>query len=1370
MSSDASNTPSGNVPPRAQQETRDDLPLRADAPDQTLEFNSDFFPPESSPSHRKTIGRFVITRELGQGGFGKVYLAHDPKLNRKVAIKIPRLEGGSPRLNSFLEEGRSVARLDHPSIVRVYDFEEGNGDEPAFVVMEYVKGPTLRKVITKKGLTFTTSIKYLIQIAEALSYAHSQTLVHRDLKPENVIISAETDQAKLMDFGMALHDLTPEESISRSPEGTPPFMAPEQVRGENHRIDRRTDLWAFGVLMYIMLTGRKPFPQKKISKLVDAICLEDPASLRSRNPDVPPELERICLKCLEKLMNARYQTADQLIDDIRNFEGLWQGRLVNDPTISTGGILAVPSFDSLSKSQSGQSNLSNTNQQSGQSRNNTDSLNQSTVKIIPKGLRSFDAQDADFFVSLLPGPKDRDHVPESLRFWTSKLALGSEDPVSVGLIFGPSGCGKSSFVKAGLLPRLARVKTVFVEATPTETEGRIAAKINKIAPHLDDGKPLSNVFARLRRGQLLTGEKLLVVIDQFEQWLNGRTEMRNQELLKALRHCDGENLCCLLMVRDDFWLSATEVMAQLDLKVQEGVNALGIPLFDRKHARKVLTAYGQANEAFGEKLTNKQVDFVSDAVSEMSEKGRIIPVHLALFSQMMDSDSWEASQLKKLGGWKGLGVHFLESSFADKRTSRFESACRPILQQLVPKSGSQIKGARRTFRQLLDAMPDRDPTRLTEALEFLDRNLRIITPTESESNSVEVQQFQLTHDYLVTPIRDWLSKKEKETREGRAQMRLRDLAEQWESEKKSRFLPGPLEYVTIAALTKKRNRSTNEKSLLTASSRYYAVRAIIAIGAIAICSLIALSFSNSATKRHIAEKFQSLLIGGPEEVDFRIRMLQSYPEELVQNVIAETEFNSDRSHRENLHTLFAQARFSNPAEFPIQSLIDQIPKSENNECANFVRALQPFLDTDRKTDLLTALKSSFQQLTNHRSKSRLAILALYLDEPELAQQQLACTPDPEARLAFVDCFVQWHEKIDSLLDLIVTNGDREFQSGMCLAFGQIDPRSLGPNTLKHVSQSIEKLMKTTEDAAVHSSARWMLERYGINPKLDRLRSPDSSWFVKNFDQSKTANHELVTFIRIQPHAVFQGFGLNPNDKRQFHRLGEEKEINLDYSFHISAREIPASLFFKFMDSLSSDDPTRIQLEKKSRNLRELPDDFPINGLSWFEAAMFCNWLSKKDRLQPCYYKTDKVLKATAQGDLFEWARDRNCNGYRLPTPIEWEAAHRGNTKTRYSFGKSLSRLSQHAITSIHEGLDSKFKVGSRGLKMPNNFGIFDTVGNASEWCDEPFDLPERMLRGGNSTEMTKYFQSSAYYSLRIHEPDYATANFASGLRIVVDYD
>src|SRR5262249_54858457 len=157
------------------------------------------------------------------------------------------------------------------------------------------------------------------------------------------------------------------------------------------------------------------------------------------------------------------------------------------------------------------------------------------LRIVPRGLRSFDADDADFFLELLPGVRDRDGLPESLRFWKRRIEESDPDQTfRVGLLYGPSGCGKSSLVKAGLLPRLTeQVLVVYVEATPQETEVRLLKGIRKRCPALPENLRLAETLAQLRRGQgLSAGKKILLVLDQFEQWLHAQRCETNTELVQ----------------------------------------------------------------------------------------------------------------------------------------------------------------------------------------------------------------------------------------------------------------------------------------------------------------------------------------------------------------------------------------------------------------------------------------------------------------------------------------------------------------------------------------------------------------------------------------------------------------------------------------------------------------------------------------------------------------------------------------------------------------------------------------------------------------------------------------------------------------------
>src|SRR5207244_2244836 len=219
------------------------------------------------------------------------------------------------------------------------------------------------------------------------------------------------------------------------------------------------------------------------------------------------------------------------------------------------------------------------------------------LKIVPKGLRSFDAHDADFFLELLPSPRDRDGLPDSIRFWKTRIEETDADHTfAVGLLYGPSGCGKSSLVKAGLLPRLSDdVIVVYVEATAEETEARLLNGLRKRCPALPDNVSLKTTLAALRRGHgIPMGKKVVIVLDQFEQWLHAKKEEQNTELVQALRQCDGGRVQCVVMVRDDFWLAVSRFLRDLEIRLVEGQNSALADLFDLDHARKVLAAFGRA--------------------------------------------------------------------------------------------------------------------------------------------------------------------------------------------------------------------------------------------------------------------------------------------------------------------------------------------------------------------------------------------------------------------------------------------------------------------------------------------------------------------------------------------------------------------------------------------------------------------------------------------------------------------------------------------------------------------------------------------------------------------------------------------------------
>ena len=467
---------------------------------------------------------------------------------------------------------------------------------------------------------------------------------------------------------------------------------------------------------------------------------------------------------------------------------------------------------------------------------------QRPIKIVPKGLRSFDEHDADFFLELLPGPRDRDGLPDSIRFWKRKIEqIDPDQTFKVGLIYGPSGCGKSSLVKAGLLPRLGKhVLPVYIEATAEETEARLLKGLRKACPELSRGLGLVDSLANLRRGRILPPErKVLLVLDQFEQWLHAKRGEQNTELVAALRQCDGEHLQAVVMVRDDFWMAATRFMRDLEIRLVEGENSAAVDLFDLDHARKVLVAFGRAFGRLPENASETlkdQREFLKESVTGLAEEGKVISVRLALFAEMMKGKPWTPATLKAVGGTKGVGVTFLEETFsastAPPEHRLHQKAAQAVLKALLPETGTDIKGQMRSRQELLEVSGYANrPRDFDDLIHILDAELRLITPTDPEgslSDSLATlpsgQYYQLAHDYLVHSLRDWLTRKQRETRRGRAELRLAERAALWQAKPENRHLPSWWEYLTAVCLVPAKNRTAVQQAMLRKAGRTHAVR------------------------------------------------------------------------------------------------------------------------------------------------------------------------------------------------------------------------------------------------------------------------------------------------------------------------------------------------------------------------------------------------------------------------------------------------------------------------------------------------------------------------------------------------------------------
>ena len=1360
----------------------------------------------ASPTVPARIGPYTVIRELGRGNF-VVYQARDDRDGRVVAIKVARPDdpSGRWRLMSLAREAQKIKALEHPRVVKLYEYvppgEPGVGVD-GYIVLEYVEGRdgerTLEELFEAGPVPVVRLIRIVAIVAETLHHAHTHAthVVHRDVKPSNILLDAR-GEPRVCDFGLAIDEeiqrLHPSEVA-----GTPPYMAPEQVRGETPRLDSRTDIWALGVILYRGLTGRLPFPGSDRDQVFEEILNRDPRPLRMYDPGIGPELERICLRCLSRPMSERYLTAADLAADLR--------RVIDER----------PAQPILPEA------------------------------IVPKGLGPFDVEDARFFLALLPGPRRGDGMPESVRFWKDRVeAAYGQKAFSVGVLYGPSGGGKSSFLRAGLLPNLdpGRARPIYIEATPSGTEARLLAELRREVPALPVDVNLPGAVASLRDDTgIRPAAKLFLVLDQFEQWLQFHPENPDAELVRALRHCDGRHVQALLVVRDDFWMAATRFLQAVDVPLVQAGNAAAVELFDARHTRKVLEAFGRAlgqlPEA-GESVTAEAEQFLEEVASGLTDvDGRTIPMRLSLFTQVVRNRPWTPATLRELGGVDGIGVKFLDDCFTKPEYQHYGVAAKKVLNMLLPPPTSVLRG-RPCCGDLVrsEAGYAEQPGEFAGLMRVLTDELRLVTVAETDGSTAGPDpavpagetRYQLAHDFLVRPIRRWLEREQGSTPRGRARLRLKLVTASWRERPGSRRLPSILEWAGILRHLPPGEWSTDERRLMVAATRHYVTRGVAALAVLAALALGIESIRERDRARNvlaqaieaepgilrgllpkiaaqrgrfrpdleqverdnsagIRQKANAVLLLHREQptaeraARLRARLLQASADEvaLIRDALA-TDPATARSDLllgtlrddsapdanrlrvacalvalapvENevwrpvasdlvVSLLYGEDRRTHPQWLALLGPARTIVDALRNVCADvrydpvmrstaaealawalstqhdsvalanaltraqpeasliLLRQLEMMSENRAGLDHLEALAKDPGEPRDDSAVDRQAMAAValaFMGKPDALRRALRHQLDPGLRTWTI-------EKIATLrLAPRVLNErlpwqelDAAERQAVLLAWAETPRDWVLPSIRAGVLKNARQSFLDDLDPGVHSAAELLIHRWDPGPlpvptalkgKLPGPRSGNRGWLVG-------PNEHTLVYLR---GPLLFRMGSPEDELKRFDDRERQHERRIDRSLLVATTETTVEQYQKF-------NPGHVPDRHFCENGQCSPE-IPAGGISWYDAISYCNWLSREAGLEPFFPETVEAGTKLPKGGI-----DRG--GFRLPTEAEWEYICRAQTETCRPFGKSEQFRDRYAWTLFN----SREVLSPTGRLLPNEFGLFDTLGSQWEWC------------------------------------------------------
>jgi eukaryotic-like serine/threonine-protein kinase len=1008
----------------------------------------------------------------------------------------------------------------------------------------------------------------------------------------------------------------------------------------------------------------------------------------------------------------------------------------------------------------------------------------SRIRIVRRGLRSFVAEDKDFFLELLPDHRATDGLPESVHFWKTRIEETHADRTfRIGLIHGPSGCGKSSLIRAGLIPNLAaHVRSVYVESTPDDTEAGLLREMRNKCPELGNIRTLTKFLSALRKGQAIpAGQKVLIVLDQFEQWLHAKSGIENTELVDAVGQCDGGHVQTIVLVREDFWTATTRFSTQTRVKFDRDSNSYFVDLFQQPHGEKVLTAFGQACGRVEHPVTPDQKEFIELAARTLALNGMILPVRLALFFLVFQGREWTTQTLKDIGGVENIEVEFFKKIFdfgySERRYRDHREAAQSVLRALLPESGSEIKRPI-SWRELLDVSGySSRPERFTELLHLLDKDLFLITPTEQEKGlkadggpaiGASARFYQLTHDFLVPSLREWLNKDQEakqlveaivlaETKNVPQQveklegLRLRTwanplldgvIANSGENSKErlhaslallpvddgqveylySRLLDaGPAELQVIRDALHPFQDRLIERLWHQLDESAYTDHTLQAAGALALYDPTARCWENCSGK--VA---RAIVTVNPAHLGFWLDALRSVRDKLTTPLATIFQDRERSATERNLASSLLEDYASDQPDL----LADLVMESEEDHFSALLKKMEahretalPLLKEEMAKPLPEANEVEKDVMASRQARAAVALVRL--GQAAEVWPKLRHSPDPRLRSFLVNWLaplgVNPQEIVSALdqiepvanptpgpgqqaMDAILFHPETSMRRALILALGTYGTKRLSPGERERLTARLLDLYRSDSDAGVHGAAEWTLRRWKQEEKLTALDA-ELSKLKDRGDRRWYVNGQGQTFAVIDGPIEFQ-MGSPETDPGHPELLHQRV---IPRRFAVATKEVTVEQYQEFL----AQNP---KIERLGID-RYIPDPTgPRTRMTWYDATAYCNWLSEKEKLpkgQLCYEpsKGEYVEGMAIPRDVLE------RQGYRLPTEAEWEYACRAGALTSRSYGHSTDLLAKYARYSAN----SEEHAWPCGSLLPNDLGLFDMLGNVYEWCQEAYE-------------------------------------------------